>query len=149
MTKRLVLRSSGYLVIWLLLAATSLVAQKKPVEWPYYGGDQGGMKYSALEQIDRGNVANLKLAWDWKSGEQPKPEFRTNPGAFQATPIMIDNVLYFSTSYNRVIALDAETGKELWAYDPRRTKKACRRAARASSTAAWPRGATATSCASS
>ncbi|MCC7415652.1 MAG: pyrroloquinoline quinone-dependent dehydrogenase [Acidobacteria bacterium] len=88
------------------------------VEWPYYGGDQGGMKYSALTQIDRDTVSRLAPAWEWKSGETPNAEFRTTPGAFQATPLMIDNVLYFSTPYNRVIALDAETGTELWAYDP-------------------------------
>ena len=88
------------------------------VEWPFYGGDQGGMKYSPLTQINKTNVSQLELAWEWKSNEQPLPEYRTTPGAFQATPIMIDNVLYFSTSYNRVIALDAETGRELWSYDP-------------------------------
>lgn len=91
----------------------------KPVEWPYYGGDQGGMKYSSLTQINRENAAQLKQAWEWKTGEQPLPQFKTNPGAFQATPLMIDNVLYFSTPYNRVVALDAESGRELWSYDPK------------------------------
>ena len=47
------------------------------------------------------------------------PEFGTRPGNFQNTPLMIDNVLYVSTPYNRVVALDAETGKELWSYDPK------------------------------
>ena len=102
-----------------LLAATALAQTSTPVEWPYYGGDQGGMKYSALTQINRENVSQLKPAWEWKANEQPHPEFRTTPGAFQATPLMIDNVLYFSTSYNRVIALDAESGRELWAFDPK------------------------------
>ena len=104
------------------------------------------------EQINLGNVANLKLAWDWKTGEQPKPEFRTNPGAFQATPIMIDNVMYFSTSCNRVIALDAETGKELWAYDPKAYEEGMPSSGQGfihRGVAAWPRGATAISCASS
>jgi glucose dehydrogenase len=103
------------------LAPTAGSAQRgaKPVEWPYYGGDQGGMKYSPLTQINRENVARLELAWEWKTGEQPLPQFGTTPGAFENTPIMIDNVVYLSTPYNRVVALDAESGRELWAYDPK------------------------------
>src|SRR3989441_10773927 len=42
-----------------------------------------------------------------------------SPGNFQVTPLMIDNVLYFSTPYNRVVALNADTGAELWSYDPK------------------------------
>src|SRR5689334_21076234 len=106
----------------LVLACVALLAgvgsaQKaaKPVEWPFYGGDQGGMKYSPLTQINRDTIGRLELAWEWKAGEQPLPEFGTTPGAFENTPIMIDNVVYLSTPYNRVVALDAENGRELWA----------------------------------
>src|SRR5687768_4422486 len=45
------------------------------VEWPFYGGDQGGMKYSPLTQINKTNVSQLELAWEWKSNEQPLPEY--------------------------------------------------------------------------
>ena len=48
----------------------------------------------------------------------PKAQYGTRPGAFENTPIMIDNVLYLSTAYQRVVALDAETGNELWSFDP-------------------------------
>jgi quinoprotein glucose dehydrogenase len=109
----------GVLISGSLLGAGASAQKRAPGEWPHYGGDQGGTKYSELTQIDRSNVSQLKQAWEWKTGEEPKPEFRTTPGAFQATPLMIDDVLYFSTAYNRVIALDANTGKELWSYDPR------------------------------
>ena len=54
------------------------------------------------------------MAWEWAPAEQPRQEFGTQPGNFQNTPLMIDDVLYVSTMYNRVVALDAETGKELW-----------------------------------
>jgi quinoprotein glucose dehydrogenase len=91
----------------------------KPVEWPFYGGDQGGMKYSPLTQINRDTVKQLQQAWEWKTGEQPLQQFGTTPGAFENTPLMIDNVLYLSTPYNRVVALDAETGRELWSFDPK------------------------------
>ncbi len=88
-------------------------------EWPYYGGDQGGSKYSSLADISAANVSKLTLAWGWSTGEKNLERFGTRPGNFQTTPIMIDNVLYLSTPYNRVVALNAETGAELWSYDPK------------------------------
>jgi quinoprotein glucose dehydrogenase len=103
-----------------LLALTVAGAPPAPLqEWPFYGGDQGGTKYSPLADINRDNAARLKTAWEWKPNESPMDGFGTRPGVFQATPIMIDNVLYLSTPYNRVVALDADTGAELWSYDPK------------------------------
>ena len=93
-------------------------AQEVPIEWPYVGSEQSHTKYSAATDITRANVTQLEVAWEWEVGELPLPESGTRPGAFQATPIMIDNVLYVSTMYNRVVALDAETGEEHWAFDP-------------------------------
>ncbi|MDP9065393.1 MAG: PQQ-binding-like beta-propeller repeat protein, partial [Pseudomonadota bacterium] len=87
-------------------------------EWPYYGGDAGGSKYSALADIHRGNVSRLRLAWQWRTGEEPSATFGTSPGMFEATPVMVDGVLYLTTPYNRVVALDPATGREKWSYDP-------------------------------
>src|SRR6266404_9492673 len=89
----------------------------KQVEWLYYGGDQGGMKFSALTDINAGNVRQLQIAWQWKHWETPIAEYGTIPGFFEATPLMIDGVLYVTTPYNSIAALDAETGKELWRFD--------------------------------
>ena len=88
-------------------------------EWPSYGNDVGGTRYSPLGQIDRGNVERLRVAWTYRTGEvgSASPE-GFGFTAFEATPLMIDGTLYFSTPYNRVIALDAETGRERWRYDP-------------------------------
>jgi quinoprotein glucose dehydrogenase len=83
------------------------------------GRAQDGTHYFPLDQINRNNVAQLKQLWEWKTGEQPLAEFSTTPGAFQATPILIGKTLYLSTPYNRIVALDCETGRELWAYDPK------------------------------
>ncbi len=94
-------------------------AASAPQEWPYYGGDQGGSKYSALDQINRENVNKLEIAWEWRTGEKPLAEYGTTPGMFEATPLMIGGVLYLSTPYNRVVALDAQTGKEKWSFDPK------------------------------
>jgi quinoprotein glucose dehydrogenase len=106
---------------WLLAASLTAHAAHavQDQEWPYYGGDPGGQKYSPLADIDRDNVSRLALAWQWQTGETPLPQYSTSPGVFEATPLMISGVLYLSTPYNRVIALDPKSGKELWAYDPK------------------------------
>jgi len=88
------------------------------VEWPYVGGDPGVTRYSPLEDINTSNVTKLALAWEWKSPDQLMPQYKVTPGAFTSTPLMIDNVVYVSTNLNRVAALDADTGKEKWVYDP-------------------------------
>ena len=92
--------------------------ESNPGEWRYYGGDQGGLKYSPIDQINRENVDQLTIAWECKTGEKRLEEYGTRPGSFQNTPLMINEILYVSTPYNRVVAIEAETGKELWSFDP-------------------------------
>ena len=100
-------------------AALALVLAAAAVEWPYYGGDQGGSKYSPLTDINRSNVSRLTVGWEWKTGEKALERFGTRPGVFEATPLMIDDTLYFTTPYNRVVALNADTGRERWSFDPK------------------------------
>src|SRR4029077_857748 len=88
-------------------------------DWPFYGGDPGGAKYSSLTDINAASVTRLSIAWEWATREKSMPALGTRPGEFQTTPLMIDNVLYFSTPYNRVVALNADSGAELWSFDPR------------------------------
>ena len=87
-------------------------------EWPSYGNDPGGTRYSPLTGIDRRNVATLRIAWTYRTGEVGgvAPYSHT---AFEATPLMVDGTLFLSTPYDRVIALDPETGTERWSYDPK------------------------------
>ena len=94
------------------------LSQSSSAEWPVYGGDHGAMRYSPLRDINRGNVTQLGIAWTWRPNEQPLTEYGTEPGTFQNTPLKIGNVLYVSTPYNRVVALEASTGQEIWRYDP-------------------------------
>src|SRR5262249_8393295 len=101
------------------LAAGVVAAPSGPVDWPHYGGDQAGTKFSPLTDINTSNVSRLAVAWEWTNGEKALSEYGTRPGNFQTTPLMIDNVLYFSTPYNRVVALNAETGAQLWAFETR------------------------------
>jgi quinoprotein glucose dehydrogenase len=89
-------------------------------QWANYGNDPGGMRYSPLKQINTANVKQLKLAWTYQSGELKTYEGTNlaSKAALETTPLMIDGVLYFSTPTNRIIAIDAGTGKEKWVFDP-------------------------------
>ena len=108
-------------VLVLLFSAAPVGAQDDTahmVEWRYVGAEQSQTKYSPVSDIDASNVDRLEIAWTWEPSELPNQEYGTRPGSFEATPLMIDNVVYVSTMYTRVVALDAETGDELWAFDP-------------------------------
>jgi len=91
-------------------------------EWSAYGHDAGGTRYSPLEQINKSNVSKLKVAWTYQTGElklyEDAPDFKRD-AAFEATPVMVNGILYFSTPSARVFAIDAATGKEQWVYDPK------------------------------
>ncbi len=101
------------IAIW--LAAACLCGAQ---EWRYWGGDAGGQKYSKLKQIDRGNVARLKPAWTFHTGEISDGKNYVMRSAFETTPLVANGVLYLTTPFNRVVALEPETGKQLWAFDP-------------------------------
>src|SRR5215831_15070606 len=83
-------------------------------DWPLYGGDAGGTRYSPLKQINRTNVATLKVAWTYHTGDVSDGTEYPVKSAFETTPLLVDGVLYIVTAFDRLIALDPETGKELW-----------------------------------
>jgi quinohemoprotein ethanol dehydrogenase len=85
------------------------LAAREPDQWLAPGGDSLGTYYSPLKDIDGGNVSKLGFAWDYRLG--------TNRGQ-ESTPLVIDGVMYVTSNFGRVYALDAATGKELWKYDP-------------------------------
>jgi membrane-bound PQQ-dependent dehydrogenase (glucose/quinate/shikimate family) len=89
-------------------------------EWRFYGGDAGGSRFSSLRQINRENVGALKRAWTYHIGEVNRGNAtdRHRIAPFETTPVVVDGTLYLTTPSNRVIALDAETGKEIWTFDP-------------------------------
>ena len=86
--------------------------------WRSYGGDLAGTRYSVLSQINRGNVANVRVAWTYHTGDISDGTDDPIRTAFESTPIVIGGMMYFTTPFCRVIALDAETGKLLWCFDP-------------------------------
>ena len=85
------------------------LAADEPDQWLTSGRDANGTYYSPLKDIDAANVAQLGFAWDYRLG--------TNRGQ-ESTPLVIDGVMYATSNFGRVYAVDAETGKELWTYDP-------------------------------
>src|SRR5262249_23457814 len=86
-------------------------------DWRTYGGDPGGARFSTLADIDRGNVAHLQRAWTHHTGDPEGPP-SPQPPAFPCTPLAVDGVLYVVPPSGRVVALDADTGHELWRFDP-------------------------------
>ena len=80
----------------------------------------GGTRFSSLQQINRKNVGALKRAWTYHTGEMNRGNEtdRHHIAPFETTPLVVDGMLYLSTPSNRVIALDAETGEEIWQFDP-------------------------------
>lgn len=85
-------------------------------EWPFYGRDAGGQRFSPLNSINRGNVASLRVAWTYHTGDAYQPE-HGRATAFEATPLYVGGVLYLSTPTGHVIALDPVTGKAKWSFD--------------------------------
>lgn len=90
------------------------------VGWSYYGGNAGGTRYSTLRQITPQNVKNLKVAWTYRTGDMgagfPGDEWKSHM-TFEATPILYDDTLYFTTSETNVVAVNAATGKQRWRHD--------------------------------
>jgi hypothetical protein len=93
--------------------AGGLLIAEDTADWANYGCDSGGSKYSPLNQITPANVGKLIVAWTYHT---------TDPvGTWEETPIVVNHIMYFASRNHRVIALDGDTGKELWSYDPKTT----------------------------
>jgi alcohol dehydrogenase (cytochrome c) len=100
------------------LAACSLSAQvtfdrilhsdREPANWLSYSGNVMGQRYSALAQINAGNVGNLEMKWAYQARSTEK---------FESTPLVVDGVMYFTQAPNDVIAIDAATGRTFWMYN--------------------------------
>lgn len=88
-------------------------------EWRYYAGDAGSSKYSPLTQITTANVSTVDLAWRWRSIDNDiVTSSPARPGAYQDTPLMVNGVLYTTTSLGVFVALDPSTGRTIWSFDP-------------------------------
>src|SRR5687768_12932394 len=92
-----------------LCAAGAGAAEPENMDWPIYLGNKERNLYSPLQQIHRGNVGQLKVAWTYETGDKAE---------YQANNLIIGGVLYTASPTRKVIALDAATGRELWKWDP-------------------------------
>jgi quinoprotein glucose dehydrogenase len=111
-------KTSGLAVSYVLLLAiaSSGFQSKSDGEWPAYGRDPGGQRFSPLTSVNGKNVQSLQVAWTFRTGDSYRPKFG-RPTAFEATPLYVGGVLYIGTPLGRIIALDPVTGRQLWAYD--------------------------------
>src|SRR5215510_2519832 len=98
-----------------LVFVTVFAARAQPVpqngDWPIYGRDAGGTRYSPLDQINTQNVQRLRRAWVYHTEERGR--------AWEVTPIMAAGLLYLATQNQKIVALEPETGKEVWKFDPK------------------------------
>jgi len=108
----------------IVLTAAALVwparsqAPSRDGDWPAFGRDPGGSRFSPLDQIDTGNVGRLQRAWVYHTGERGR--------AFEVTPIVVGGILYFATQNQKIVALEPESGKEIWKFDPHSTAREIR-----------------------
>jgi PQQ-dependent dehydrogenase (methanol/ethanol family) len=89
-------------------------ADAEPGNWLSYGRDYGEQRFSPLDQIDTSNVDGLGLTWSYETGSKRGHE---------ATPLVVDGVMYVTSTWSKVHALNAATGEELWSYDPKVSKE--------------------------
>ena len=106
------------------VAASGQPAVKTPdAGWPTYGGDAGGTRYSPVTQITPANVGQLQVAWTFRTGELGSGVTDWRGSAFEATPILYDGTLYFTTPATNVVAVDAATGALRWRHDSHTDEK--------------------------
>lgn len=115
-------------ILFVSIVSLPVTAQQGAVEgeWRSYGGDAGHSKYSPLDQINADNVQRLQVAWTWSSVDEEvrnansiireRGSFRSY--AYEVTPLMVNGVLYTTTSLGQIAAIDPVSGETLWSFDP-------------------------------
>ncbi len=102
-------------LLFILLVLCALLPPSN-LDWPTYGGNPAGNRYSPLTQINTQNVAKLQPAWTFDTGENNDPSGKGMD--IQCQPIVVDGVLFGTTPTHKLFALDAATGKQRWRFDP-------------------------------
>ena len=112
-------RGNLQLLRWVVLAGLTIACVGRGAstltgnsDWRVTGGDPGNSRYSSLDQINRANVSSLRVAWIYHTGDS------SANSQIQATPLIVDGVLYTTTPALAVVALRAESGTRIWRFDP-------------------------------
>jgi quinoprotein glucose dehydrogenase len=112
-------------VIGLLSGGVGAQGRRVASEWPSYAGTNWSQKYSPLEQINKENFKDLRVAWTWRSPDHeliktlpPYPEMPYNASGMKATPLVVGGIMYVSTGMGQVAAIDPATGQTRWLYNP-------------------------------
>lgn len=109
------------LIVFCLLSlchcSLAMAGEDISADWPLYGREYNNQRFSPLDQINKDTIGDLKLAWIYRTGIK---------ATFQTSPIVIDGVMYLTTPFNDVIAVNAKTGQQIWRYQHHlRDKKFC------------------------
>jgi quinoprotein glucose dehydrogenase len=105
---------------WATLAAAGVLfacASQPATDWPTYGHDPGGQRFSPLQQITPANVTRLRVAWTYHMRPADTTEGGGKFASSELTPLVVDGLMFVTTPYRRVLALDPDTGSEIWAYE--------------------------------
>jgi quinoprotein glucose dehydrogenase len=100
-----------------MLTLLLIVSLQAPGDWPVYGRDPGGARFSPLTQITRQNVTQLQVAWTYHTGMPDLSGMGHRPPALEVTPIVVEGTMYVSTPTGIIAALDPATGTERWRFD--------------------------------
>ena len=107
-----------FAMLALAAAMLSSAAGAQPQGWSVYGGDAAGTRYSTATEITKANVAELRIAWTYHTGDAARHGASFVRSSLEVTPVLVAGKLVFCTPFDRVIALDATNGHELWVFDP-------------------------------
>jgi quinoprotein glucose dehydrogenase len=119
MIQRLAAFALSVLALSACAPAAAPPAPAPDADWPYYGGDAGGQRFSPAAQITPANVKGLKVAWTYSTGHMQTHADAVRRAAFQATPILAGGRLFLCSPFNVASAHDPGTGKALWTFDPK------------------------------
>ncbi len=116
-------RTTVFILLGLTIVAAAMLyvisgsgTSDESENWPAYGGNKAGSRYSVLDQINPDNVHQLQVAWEYDTGENKDTTRRGMD--MQCQPIIIDGILYGTTPQLKLFAADAATGREIWKFDP-------------------------------
>jgi quinoprotein glucose dehydrogenase len=111
--------SRKILMVLSAMLCAGVVGTAMADEWSSYGRDPGASRFSPLMQINPGNVGRLHQVWTFHTGDVAGGPNGNARSGFETTPLLVDGKLFITTGFNRVIALDPLTGRQVWAFDPK------------------------------